>query len=52
METSRVQSTTPLWRNNDFRLLFTTWADICVKGLAELKSVSPVPKDLKPNQSL
>ena len=36
----------------DFRLLFTHWAGVCVKALAELKSVSPVPKDLRPNQSL
>lgn len=36
----------------DFRLLFTHWAGICVKALGELKSVSPVPKDLTPNQSL
>jgi uncharacterized protein DUF3313 len=37
---------------SDFRLLFTHWAGICVRALAELKSVSPVPKDLRPNQSL
>ena len=37
---------------NDFRQLFTLWAGICVKALGELKSVSPVPTDLKPNQSL
>jgi hypothetical protein len=36
----------------DFRQLFTLWANICVKGLTEMKAVSPVPKDLKPNQSL
>ncbi len=36
----------------DFRLLFNLWAGICVKALTELKSVSPVPKDLAPNQSL
>ena len=36
----------------DFRLLFTRWADICVRALGELKSVSPVPTDLKALQSL
>jgi len=37
---------------NDFRLLFNVWAGICTKALAELKAVSPVSKDLKPNQRL
>ncbi|MEO8305586.1 MAG: DUF3313 family protein [Betaproteobacteria bacterium] len=36
----------------DFRLLFAHWSGICVKALAELKSLSPVPKVLTPNQSL
>ncbi|MEO8346054.1 MAG: DUF3313 family protein [Betaproteobacteria bacterium] len=36
----------------DFRQLFELWAGICVKGLGELKSVSPVPADLQPNQRL
>ena len=36
----------------DFRQLFKMWADICVKGLGEMKAVSPVPKNLKPNQRL
>jgi hypothetical protein len=36
----------------DFRQLFTLWADICIKALGELKSVSPVPKDLKALQAL
>ena len=36
----------------DFRQLFTLWADICVKALGELKSASPVPKDLKALQAL
>jgi len=36
----------------DFRVLFTHWAAVCVKGLAELKAASPVPKDLQPNQRL
>ena len=37
---------------SDFRQLFGVWAGICTKALAELKSVSPIPKDLKPNQRL
>jgi hypothetical protein len=36
----------------DFRLLFTHWANICTNALGELKSASPIPKDLKPNQRL
>ena len=36
----------------DFRLLFTRWADICVRALGELKAASPVPTDLKALQSL
>ena len=36
----------------DFRLLFNLWAGICTRALAELKSVSPIPMDLKPNQRL
>jgi hypothetical protein len=36
----------------DFRLLFNLWAGICTKALGELKSASPIPKDLKPNQRL
>ena len=36
----------------DFRLLFNLWAGICTKALEELKAVSPIPKNLKPNQRL
>jgi len=36
----------------DFRLLFNLWAGICTKALEELKSASPIPKDLKPDQRL
>ena len=36
----------------DFRLLFSLWAGICTKALEEVKSVSPIPKDLQPNQRL
>jgi hypothetical protein len=36
----------------DFRMLFKSWASICVKGLETLKSISPVPTVLTPNQKL
>ena len=36
----------------DFRLLFNLWAGSCTKALEDLKSVSPIPKDLKPGQRL
>ncbi len=36
----------------DFRLLFSLWAGICTKALEDLKAVSPIPEDLKPNQRL
>lgn len=36
----------------DFRLLFRTWANICVKGLETLKAQSPIPETLTPGQKL
>jgi hypothetical protein len=36
----------------DFRMLFRTWAGICVKGLEHLKSVSPLPETLTPGQKI
>ncbi len=36
----------------DFRLLFNHWAGVCTTALEEVKAVSPIPKDLKPNQRL
>ena len=36
----------------DFRLLFNLWAGICTDALGELKSASPIPKDLKANHRL
>lgn len=36
----------------DFRKMVDFWATASAKGLENLKSVSPVPADLKPNQSL
>ena len=37
---------------SDFRVLFRKWADISVKGLDNLRELSPVPEDLKPGQKL
>lgn len=36
----------------DFRVLFKSWAGICVKGLDTLKSLSPLPATLTPGQKL
>jgi len=36
----------------DFRQLFSLWAGICTSALGELKTVSPIPKDLRPDQRL
>lgn len=36
----------------EFRQLFSLWAGICANALGELKAVSPIPKDLQPNQRL
>ena len=36
----------------EFERLFSQWAKIAIKGMNELKALSPVPKDLKPNQKL
>lgn len=44
--TSRVTNTV------EFRNLFRQWASIAVKGVDELKALSPVPADLKPGQKL
>jgi hypothetical protein len=32
--------------------LFKEWANICVKGLSDLKELSPMPEDIKPKQKL
>lgn len=36
----------------DFRTLFRQWADISVKGLDNLRKLSPVPENLKPGQKV
>jgi len=45
-------STSSVTNVNDFRALFGQWAGITIKGLGELKELSPVPMDLKPKQKL
>ena len=47
-----VQWATSVSNRADFMQLFKSWANICVKGLGELKEHSPVPADLQPNQKL
>jgi hypothetical protein len=37
---------------SDFRMLFKSWASICVKGLEALKSASPLPATLTPGQKI
>jgi hypothetical protein len=36
----------------EFERLFSQWAKIVIKGFGELKALSPVPADVKPNQKL
>lgn len=43
---------TSVSNQSEFRTLFKQWAGITVKGLGELKELSPVPADLKPGQKL
>jgi hypothetical protein len=47
-----LQLTSTVINMSDFRILFRRWADICVKGLGELKAQSPVPENLQPKQKL
>jgi hypothetical protein len=51
-DTQGLQMTTRVTNLADFRTLFARWAEISVKGLNELKQLSPVPEDLKPGQKL
>ena len=44
--------TTRVTNTVEFRNLFRQWASIAVKGVDELKALSPVPADLKPGQKL
>ena len=52
-----MQNPTPQLANrvtntSDFRTLFKDWAGIVVKGVEQLKALSPVPTDLQPKQKL
>ena len=47
-----MQMANSVTNSADFRLLFKSWASICVKGLEDLKSVSPVPQTLTHGQKL
>jgi hypothetical protein len=51
-QAGNVQWATSVSNRADFRQLFRSWANICVKGMEELKAHSPVPSDLQPNQKL
>lgn len=50
--TGRMQMTTSVSNQAEFRSLFKQWAGTAVKGLEELKAQSPVPADLRPKQKL
>lgn len=47
-----MQMATSVSNQAEFRMLFKQWAAIAAKGMDELKSISPVPQDLKPGQQL
>lgn len=47
-----LQQANSVTNTSDFRLLFQSWAGLCVKGLATLKSLSPLPATLTPGQRL
>jgi len=47
-----MQQANRVTNTSDFRALFKTWADISVKGLGTLKSLSPIPETLTPGQRL
>jgi hypothetical protein len=47
-----MQMTTRVTNQAEFRALFRQWAGTAVKGIDELKALSPVPTDLRPGQKL
>jgi hypothetical protein len=47
-----MQMATSVSNLSDFRTLFKHWATIAANGVGELKSMSPIPADLKPGQKL
>jgi hypothetical protein len=51
-ESIGLQQANRVTNTSDFRALFKTWADISVKGLGTLKSLSPIPETLTPGQRL
>ena len=50
--TGSLRVTNQVTNLSDFRVLFRKWADISVKGLDNLRKLSPVPEKLKPGQEL
>jgi hypothetical protein len=52
LDAGGMQMATSVSNLADFRQLFKQWATTTAKGLDELKSLSPVPLDLKPKQKL
>jgi len=50
--TGRLQMTTSVSNQAEFRSLFKQWAGITGKGLGELKAQAAVPADLRPKQKL
>ena len=50
--TGSLKVTNEVTNLSDFRALFRKWADISVKGLDNLRKLSPVPEELKPGQKL
>src|SRR5262245_24812624 len=51
-DTGTMTMTSRVTNVADFRSLFRNWANICVKGLSDLKELSPIPEDIKPKQKL
>ena len=50
--TGFAQVTVSVTNIAEFERLFSQWAKIAINGLRELKELSPVPQDVKPNQKL
>jgi hypothetical protein len=51
-ETGTMTMTNRVTNVADFRSLFRNWANVSVKGLSDLKELSPVPDDIRPKQKL
>lgn len=50
--TGRLSIANEATNQAELRALFHQWAEISVKGLENLRALSPVPEDLKPGQKL